>query len=520
MGTCCAQLPNTNQQTQTQLTTLSDYEFERMNKHNSKRITKVIDELRQNQQTQTQPITYHETEYKMALNINRLCDYEFERMNQYNSKRIATYKQHVEIGHENVDNDSFGELNITDLYDDDILPDGWIMLYTEAGVAYYYNETAGCTQWEKPFDKQLLNDQIAGKMNNVIQNRMPTPTTNQIEDDDIMGFYDALDLNDNDSMEPYESNTKSITDSNNNEPVVENTPYLLYIHGNGTPVEQEHQNDIIQDANNGLSWNNASKALEHELYPRISKAVETIIDDQQNDINQLTGDSIQKVLNIIRDKKQFITKEQLSIIKETFTRLENFKPMSEDKWWKLTIPTKRFCYKYDFDKNGLLYFLGCKGNIKVMNSPYLNPVKSNMVVVTSSPLITGLQSLDKLFDRYVFADCATINTNGSFISWGLGTVSIKLSHYTLGNSNYNILRNWNLEGSNDGKTWIIIKYHCNDHSLKLSGDTCTWQVNCDKYFSYFRLKITGVNNSCNYHLSCSGVELYGDLIGKKKNYQK
>merc|ERR1719345_188944 len=42
---------------------------------------------------------------------------------------------------------------------------------------------------------------------------------------------------------------------------------------------------------------------------------------------------------------------------------------------------------------------------------------------------------------------------------------------------YSVLRNWRLEGSNDDKTWTILKTHANDKALARKGySTASWPI--------------------------------------------
>eukprot|EP01084_Bolivina_argentea_P300387 517964_1 len=129
---------------------------------------------------------------------------------------------------------------------------------------------------------------------------------------------------------------------------------------------------------------------------------------------------------------------------------QNFKP-------KYTTGITSFVYKADNDTNGLLYALG------KMRDVYIHPIMTEQVSVSSSPLDTHSKNMSTFVGRED-ENCYTESTPNSFMALKLKTIEIKLKKYTLRNNsnNINILRNWNLEGSNDGKDWHIIKQHKND----------------------------------------------------------
>ena len=78
-----------------------------------------------------------------------------------------------------------------------------------------------------------------------------------------------------------------------------------------------------------------------------------------------------------------------------------------------------------------------------------------------------------------------------------------------------VIRNWNLEGSNDGNDWTVIKKHTNDTALDGGTfETATWMVEENEYFNQFRIFVTGKTGSNDWQLACSGIELYGNAFGE------
>jgi len=175
-------------------------------------------------------------------------------------------------------------------------------------------------------------------------------------------------------------------------------------------------------------------------------------------------------------------------------------------------PTRKFVHVSDFDMNGLLYFLGTQGGIR---ASYSNPADIGMVTVTSSSLMSDSQPLSALVGR-LQTRCVTKPHQRSWMQINTKDVKIKVSHYTLRHYNSwdtEALRYWNLEGSNDGQSWIPIRQHMDDRALRKAGMAHTWAVDTNQYFSYFRVYMTGRNSNNHWYLACSGIELYGHAFG-------
>eukprot|EP01095_Lingulamoeba_sp_RSL-Kostka_P013508 TRINITY_DN5622_c1_g1_i1.p1 TRINITY_DN5622_c1_g1~~TRINITY_DN5622_c1_g1_i1.p1 ORF type:complete len:451 (+),score=133.97 TRINITY_DN5622_c1_g1_i1:132-1484(+) len=173
---------------------------------------------------------------------------------------------------------------------------------------------------------------------------------------------------------------------------------------------------------------------------------------------------------------------------------------------------KQFEYKYDFDENGILFWIATKGK----KSPWQNPHLKKLIKVTapSNNIIKGHPS--ELVSRNP-SELWTGDVPASWFAIDLGeSRTIIPTHYTLRHgANYkgDSLRNWDLQGSNDGINWVVLKRHTNDASLK-NGKfaTQTWKIEkADTDFRYLRILQTGHNSSSHNFLVLSGIEFYGDL---------
>eukprot|EP01084_Bolivina_argentea_P023965 44753_1 len=151
-------------------------------------------------------------------------------------------------------------------------------------------------------------------------------------------------------------------------------------------------------------------------------------------------------------------------------------------------------YKYesDFDTNGILYGIGTNFDSK---QEYKNPALSGLIDVVSSGM--------SLSNKYQFtgrekvpASTKAWTDREQFFHIDLKKYKIRPNAYTLRNSAWSAdyLKEWNLEGSNDGKSWYCLKKHTNDTSLKGEYKSHTWILNdINQFYSFFKIQMTGKN---------------------------
>ncbi|TPP56301.1 HECTD1 protein [Fasciola gigantica] len=83
-------------------------------------------------------------------------------------------------------------------------------------------------------------------------------------------------------------------------------------------------------------------------------------------------------------------------------------------------------------------------------------------------------------------------------------------------------KNWNLEASNDGIHWTVLREHVNDTSIHpLSGSRAAWSLvmDCDEVsagakqngYRFFKIQSTGTNSSGSCELAIGGLEFYGTV---------
>ncbi|XP_055683179.1 E3 ubiquitin-protein ligase Ufd4 isoform X4 [Lutzomyia longipalpis] len=176
-----------------------------------------------------------------------------------------------------------------------------------------------------------------------------------------------------------------------------------------------------------------------------------------------------------------------------------------------------FKHQYDFDENGLIYFIGTNGK----TTEWVNPAQYGLVTVTSSE---GKQlpygKLEDILSRdSISINCHTKDNKKAWFAIDLGLFLIPTA-YTLRHARgygRSALRNWMFQMSKDGLTWQTLYTHSDDKSLVEPGSTCTWTIECSPDetigFRHVRIQQNGRNASGQTHyLSLSGFEIYGRVV--------
>jgi len=190
-----------------------------------------------------------------------------------------------------------------------------------------------------------------------------------------------------------------------------------------------------------------------------------------------------------------------------------------------------FNYEYDFDENGVFYYLGSLGK----SNFYKNPHDIGQIKVFASSL--GRGRLADFIGREI-VNLRTLNEPFSFFGVDLGEDRTLIpSSYSIWNRNSSshVMLGWQLEASNDRINFNVIdtrvfvssdpkinnEMEKERNLLKIPGCTSTWgvdsqvTVNFPNGFRYFILKQIIKNSSGAYNMALSGFELYGRGLGKR-----
>lgn len=175
-------------------------------------------------------------------------------------------------------------------------------------------------------------------------------------------------------------------------------------------------------------------------------------------------------------------------------------------------------HSFDFDEEGLIYFIGSNGK----TCEWVNPSQYGLVQVTCSEGKTlPYGKLEDILSRdSISLNCHTKDNKKAWFTIDLG-VYIVPTAYTLRHARgygRSALRNWLLQASRDAVNWTTLITHVDDKSLSEPGSTATWPIVCPpddtKGYRHIRIQQNGRNASGQTHyLSLSGFEIYGRVIG-------
>lgn len=162
---------------------------------------------------------------------------------------------------------------------------------------------------------------------------------------------------------------------------------------------------------------------------------------------------------------------------------------------------------------GIMYWLGTKEGTQAQ---WQNPATDGTVAVHASSVERGHPH--SLIDREPL-ELWTQDVPASWLSVDLGRFRVLPHAYMLrhgGNYKADSLRNWDFQGSIDGKSWVVLKRHSHDSSLSSPFATATFVLDKPATIPYqwFRIIQTGHNSSNHNFLVLSGLELFGELWDK------
>ena len=168
-------------------------------------------------------------------------------------------------------------------------------------------------------------------------------------------------------------------------------------------------------------------------------------------------------------------------------------------------------YSHDFDQNGVMYHLGTDGG-----QAFKNPVTRGRVAVTASSVMQDSEPPRALLDRRTLRFSTKPQAN-SWVQFELKGQRLRATRYTLrhySSWDTEALRDWVLEGSNDGQQWATLREHKGDAALNKKGATHTWALSgpaSEQSYRLFRVRQTGRNSNNHHYLALSGFEIYGAL---------
>ena len=365
-----------------------------------------------------------------------------------------------------------------------------------------------------------MNNMNMSNMNNMNNNQLDQPYSSKIMGNQQDNEH-IIDTNLNNRYGYNQNERNDIYDNNNQEDIYYSSQKII------NPMNQMNQMTMSQNRfNEDQSMNFQNQLRSKNISPNTMRDLHN-----RNQLDPYNLNIEREQMNLSKNAQNKFYKSQLNPRppQDPKISLDFYKNMS-----MINKPHPIFTYEYDFDENGVFYYLGTKGKI----SPYQNPHEIGQIKVFASSL--GKGNLKDFVGRNL-VNLRTQNEENSFFGIDLGPERFLIpSCYSIKNRNSSshVMLCWNLEGSNDKINFEVLdtrifsnnvnsRYHNNlekeRNMLKQPACTSTWGVSkrirekFPKGFRYFILKQIDKNSSGGYNLALSGFEIYGEGIGRNWN---
>jgi E3 ubiquitin-protein ligase HECTD1 len=172
-----------------------------------------------------------------------------------------------------------------------------------------------------------------------------------------------------------------------------------------------------------------------------------------------------------------------------------------------------FVYSKDYDKQGILYYLGTNKGTE----EYKNPHDRGIVTASASSVSNGY--INQFVDRVSRGvRLYTAPAHGEYFMVDFHNLLIRPTHYTLTHmSSDNVPIHWSVYGGNNGTDWTLLKSHHDDRSLlknvnSLEDVSFTWPLDVNDYYSKFKFQHDGMNESNLWYFIVERLEMYGDTL--------
>jgi len=160
------------------------------------------------------------------------------------------------------------------------------------------------------------------------------------------------------------------------------------------------------------------------------------------------------------------------------------------------------------DNTGFIYWIGT-GEGK---SAYSNPATSGGGAVVITMSTSGGSASSCIFDRSITGSAA----ENSYGSAGLPWIAVEFKRHKIRPTAYFVaqdqdhyLRNWRMEGSEDGSTWTSMREHSNDTTLTTSNRWAFWDLKASAFYRHLRLILTGAGHNGSNNFDITEMEFFG-----------
>ncbi|MEH2448938.1 MAG: hypothetical protein V7K18_25080 [Nostoc sp.] len=171
------------------------------------------------------------------------------------------------------------------------------------------------------------------------------------------------------------------------------------------------------------------------------------------------------------------------------------------------LPVTKLYYESNGDSKGLFYYLGTVGKTQ----PWANPTSKGLTIQAST---TGSGSVQSIVNRDE-SEFYTNNIPSSWVSFNIGTSKLKCNCYSIRarNNTAYYIRNWKLQGSDDGSTWIDLDTQTNNTTLANASQWISIPINnASAAYSWFRVLNYGLDSEGHNYFTLGEVELYGEYF--------
>lgn len=176
--------------------------------------------------------------------------------------------------------------------------------------------------------------------------------------------------------------------------------------------------------------------------------------------------------------------------------------------------------RVEYDERGTTRFKGILWHLGGGNSK--NVIDNKTVDITSSTHLNnscheGFNAVEyegKSSDNYFHSE---VEDRDAWLCIDFKERKVNPSHYSLksyAGKNWFNIQNWNVEGSNDGKSWSILDERRNERSLDDRNAENTFEVKkSSNFYRYIRIRQTGPNTypGTDYRLIIRSIEFFGTI---------
>jgi hypothetical protein len=192
-------------------------------------------------------------------------------------------------------------------------------------------------------------------------------------------------------------------------------------------------------------------------------------------------------------------KEEKKGAKKEHPRVAGFISVSRKPFGILKAATSRF-----EDNTGIFWFLGTDDGKR----GYINPIETEV----GARMSTLVGSLPSLADRN-YTSTPVENTYGSdsapWIEFEFRRWKVRPTSYFLAQEQDHYLRNWRIEGSDDGSSWTTIREHTNDSTIHTSNRWAFFELKADKFYKRLKLQMTGPSHNGSTNMDVTQMEWFG-----------